>query len=69
MEEQYATKMNQINVIMWTRLICVRFHVLTVTSMKLTAFWDIAPCSFVEVDRRFSRAYCLHHQGEGDWYG
>jgi hypothetical protein len=22
-------------------------------SMKMTAFWDIAPCSLVEVDRRF----------------
>jgi hypothetical protein len=30
----------------------------------MTAFWDIAPCSLVEVDRRFRSAYCLHHQGE-----
>jgi hypothetical protein len=22
-------------------------------SMKMTAFWDIEPCSLVEVDRRF----------------
>jgi hypothetical protein len=22
--------------------------------------WDIAPCSVVEVDRRFRGAYCLH---------
>jgi hypothetical protein len=30
--------------------------------MKLRVFWDIAPCSHVEVDRRFRGAYCLHHQ-------
>jgi hypothetical protein len=28
--------------------------------MKMTAFWDNAPCSLVEVDRRFRDAYCLH---------
>jgi hypothetical protein len=26
-----------------------------------TAFWDIAPCSLVEVDQHFRSAYCLHH--------
>jgi hypothetical protein len=26
--------------------------------MKTRAFWDIAPCSFVEVDRRFRGTYC-----------
>jgi hypothetical protein len=26
-------------------------------------FWDVAPCSLVEVYRRFRGAYCLHHQG------
>jgi hypothetical protein len=30
----------------------------------MTAFWDIAPYSLVEVDQRFGGAYCLHHQGE-----
>jgi hypothetical protein len=29
--------------------------------MKCRFFWDVAPCSHVEVDRRFRRAYCLHH--------
>jgi hypothetical protein len=29
----------------------------------MTAFWDIAPCSLVEVDRRFRGANYLHHQG------
>jgi hypothetical protein len=32
--------------------------------MKMTAFWDIAPCSLIEVDRHFRGAYCLHHQGD-----
>jgi hypothetical protein len=31
--------------------------------MKFTVFWDVAPCSFVGVDRRFSGVYYLHHQG------
>jgi hypothetical protein len=29
---------------------------------KFRVFWDIAPCSHVEVDRRFGGAYCLHHR-------
>jgi hypothetical protein len=37
------------------------FQVLTVANMKMIAFWDIAPCSVVEVDRRFKGAHCLHH--------
>jgi hypothetical protein len=42
----------------------VRFQVLMAASMKIRAFWDIAPCS-LGVDRHFRGAYCLHHQGEG----
>jgi hypothetical protein len=34
----------------------------TVTVLKMTAFWDIAPCSLVEVFRRFIAAYCLHYR-------
>jgi hypothetical protein len=30
--------------------------------MQITAFWDIAPCSLVEVDRRFRGAYGLYDQ-------
>jgi hypothetical protein len=33
--------------------------------MKIRAFWDVAPCSLAEVDRRFRGAYCLHRQGDG----
>jgi hypothetical protein len=28
----------------------------------MTAFWDIALCNLVEVDRHFRGAYCLRHQ-------
>jgi hypothetical protein len=31
--------------------------------MEMTAFWDIASCSLVGVDRRFREGFCLHHQG------
>jgi hypothetical protein len=33
-------------------------RVLTAANMKMTAFWNIAPCSLVEVERRFSGIYC-----------
>jgi hypothetical protein len=36
--------------------------------MKMTGFWDIAPCSLVEVDRCFRGAFCLSLQGgKVDW--
>jgi hypothetical protein len=28
----------------------VRFKVLTAMSMKMTVFWDVAPCSLLEVE-------------------
>jgi hypothetical protein len=31
--------------------------------LKMTAFWDIAPCSLEEIDYCFRGAYCLYHQG------
>jgi hypothetical protein len=30
--------------------------------MKFTVFWDVAPCSQVDFDRRFRDAYCFRHQ-------
>jgi hypothetical protein len=33
-------------------------------SMKMTAFWNIAPCGLIEVDRHFRGAYCFQHQGD-----
>jgi hypothetical protein len=41
----------------------MRFQFLTAVSLKMAVFWDVAPCSLVEVYRRFRGAYCLHHQG------
>jgi hypothetical protein len=38
------------------------FKGLIILTMKITVFWDVAPCSLVEVDRRFRGAYFLHHQ-------
>lgn len=33
-----------------------RFQVL----MVMTVFWDVAPCSLIEIDLRFRDAYCLN---------
>jgi hypothetical protein len=33
-------------------------------SMKMTVFWDVAPCSLVEVYRRFRGTFFLHHQSD-----
>jgi hypothetical protein len=41
----------------------VRYQVLTVASMKMTVFWDVAPCGSMEIDQRFRGAYCLNRQG------
>jgi hypothetical protein len=30
----------------------------------MAILWDVAPCSLVEVYRRFRGACCLHHQGD-----
>jgi hypothetical protein len=29
----------------------------------MAVFWFVAPCSLVEVYRRFRGVYCFHHQG------
>jgi hypothetical protein len=42
----------------------VRFQVLAVAIMEMTAFRDIAPCNIVEVDRRFRGMYCLRNQAQ-----
>jgi hypothetical protein len=36
----------------------------TVYISKMDVFWVVAPCSLVEVDRRFRGSYRLHHQGD-----
>jgi hypothetical protein len=32
--------------------------------LKFIVFWDVLPCSKIDVDRRFRGACCLHHQGD-----
>jgi hypothetical protein len=39
-------------------LTLVRFQVLTAASMKMSVFWDVAPCSVVEIYLRF-----IFHEG------
>jgi glycerol-3-phosphate O-acyltransferase len=36
------------------------------TVLEITAFWDIALCSLVEVARRLSGAYSFHHRSMMD---
>jgi hypothetical protein len=40
----------------------VKFQVLMAGHMKITALWEIEPCSLTVVDLYFGSAYCLHHQ-------
>jgi hypothetical protein len=35
--------------------------------LRMTVFWDVAPCSLAEIDQRDRDAYCLHRNG--DWDG
>jgi hypothetical protein len=37
----------------------VRFGVLTAVTVKKTVFWDVTPCSLVEVFQSLGRMYCL----------
>jgi hypothetical protein len=32
-------------------------------TLKLRIFWDVLPCSQLNVDRHFRGVCCLHHQG------
>jgi hypothetical protein len=34
--------------------------------MKIRAFWDVALCSLVVIERRFRGAYSNLHQGDDD---
>jgi hypothetical protein len=29
--------------------------------MKMTVFWDTAPCGLIKIGRRFRGVYCLHY--------
>jgi hypothetical protein len=43
--------------------ISVGFEILTAVVMKSTIFWDITPCSLLQVNRRSGGTYSLHFQG------
>jgi hypothetical protein len=34
----------------------------TTASLKMTVFWDVAPCSLLWSDQRFRGTCCFHHQ-------
>jgi hypothetical protein len=34
--------------------------------MKMIVFWDVVPCSLVEVYLYFRGVCCLYHQGDDD---
>jgi hypothetical protein len=34
------------------------------STLKFRVFWDVLPCSQVDVGQRFRGSYCLHHQGD-----
>jgi hypothetical protein len=38
--------------------------VLTVSSIKMRVFWDVAPCSMVDFGRRFGGAYYFYYEGD-----
>jgi hypothetical protein len=61
-----TTDITQFVKIITKNSICVRCQVLMATNMKIIVFCDVAPCSLVEIDRRFRGAYCLH---QGPNYG
>jgi hypothetical protein len=44
----------------------MRFQVLTMTSMKMAVILNVAPCSLVDIERRFDGDYFLHHEGDDD---
>jgi hypothetical protein len=44
-------------------LVCIVKRTATIIFLKFRVYWDVAPCSHVEVDRHFRSAYCLNHEG------
>jgi hypothetical protein len=32
--------------------------------MEMVVFWEVTPCSLIDIDLRFRTSYCLHHQGD-----
>jgi hypothetical protein len=42
----------------------VRFEFLATVTSKITVFWDLTPCSLVDVYQNFAGTCCNHFQGE-----
>jgi hypothetical protein len=61
-QEPSATKLNRTKLFKSYTHIQERFQVLTAASKKIIASWDIAPCSIVQVGRRFGSVCYLHYQ-------
>jgi hypothetical protein len=40
------------------------FQVLTAAGIKMAVVWVLAPCTLIEVYRRFRGTCCLHDQGD-----
>jgi hypothetical protein len=39
-------------------------------SVEIAFFWDMTPCSLVDIYQHFGRTYCLHLQSrKGNWTG
>ena len=41
----------------------LRFGLPTTVTRKTTVFWDVTPCSLVEVAGRFGETFIVHHHG------
>lgn len=56
--------------LLWSRVeslwLCsvLRFQVLSVTSMKMAAFWDVVPCRLIHINHRFRAAYLSHRPND-----
>jgi hypothetical protein len=50
--------------VVWYKLTDVSEVLIASIITAMSDFWDNAPGSLVEIDRRFSGAYCRHHQGD-----
>jgi hypothetical protein len=49
---------------MWQTQIQVWSGILHITMLLFRVFWDVAPCSHVEIDQHFRDVHYLHHQGD-----
>ena len=48
-------------VLMKYQYIVARFEVRTRVAVKITAFWEVTPCSLVDRNEHFVGTFCFHH--------